>query len=218
LTDLLRRIADPRTVPALIEVASLPTPKALPATGTLMPLTADGPDVRPAIGYGQRLALTSTGGWDAVRVRAAEALARVGDRRAEPVLRAVLADRREEWTLRAGVAWALADLAGERAVPALVAALGQEEDDVRNAAAEALARIGRPAVPTLLDLLRTRLARGGRDLDEGDWAAWALGKIADRRAAPLLAVADQRSHYIGTSCVFCSARSGVAYAQLRGPR
>jgi HEAT repeat protein len=140
-----------------------------------------------------------------MRLRAAEALARLDDRRAEPVLLAVLKDRRENAALRAGVVWALADLVRERGVPMLVAALGEEPDDVRNAAAEALARMGQPAVPALLAVLRMSLDRGGRDLGEGDWAAWALGKIGDPRAAPLLSAAEERSHYRGAPCVFCKA-------------
>jgi HEAT repeat protein len=197
LADLLQRIAEPRSVAELKEVAAArlaeakaPHRSAL-STGAAPLRLADPPETGWA--------------WEPLRMRlrATEVLASLGDRRAEPVLAAVLEDRRDDPGLRAGVAWALADLARARAVPVLVAALGAEEDVVRNAAAEALARIGRPSVPALMAALAGSLARGGRDLGEGDWAAWSLVKIGDPRAKPLLKAADRRSHYTGRRCVFC---------------
>ena len=67
---------------------------------------------------------------------------------------------------------------GDR-VAKLIEALRDEDPSVRGAAAEALVKIGSPAVPQLIEALK----------DEGSyvrWAARALGEIKDPRAVPQL--------------------------------
>jgi HEAT repeat protein len=91
--------------------------------------------------------------------------------------------------VRGFAVWSLGELgaAAEPAVPALVAAL-RDEDDVPGVAAQALAKIGpaaRAAVPALLEVL-------GRDDARRRWnAAGALGRIGPgaRAATPALAAA-----------------------------
>ena len=55
--------------------------------------------------------------------------------------------------------------------------LKDEARYVREGAALALSRIGRAAVPTLIESLRDK------DRNIRRWAAWTLGKIKDERAA-----------------------------------
>jgi hypothetical protein len=65
-------------------------------------------------------------------------------------------------------------------VPALIQALGDDDWDVRRAAAEALVKIGTPAVPALIQAL------GDSDWDVRRAAAEALGAIGDPQAVPAL--------------------------------
>ncbi|MHB1001685.1 MAG: HEAT repeat domain-containing protein [Armatimonadota bacterium] len=69
---------------------------------------------------------------------------------------------------------------GERAVPNLVSVLGSGANDVsKYRAAIALARIGTPAVPSLLNALN----KGG---ESTKWVAFSLGRTGDSRAKPAL--------------------------------
>lgn len=102
-----------------------------------------------------------------LRLFAVEALGRIGDRRAVPVLLDVLAGRNvpeagrmvsgcgdqwsEEMMVRAAAVRALGALGDETAVPALVAAL--ESTFTRQEAAMALAKFGIAVIPHLLPLL-----------------------------------------------------------------
>jgi HEAT repeat protein len=70
---------------------------------------------------------------------------------------------------------------GTPAVPALIGALGNEDVEVRWAAAEALRKIGTPAVLALIGALRD-----DEDADVRQAAAWALGSIGDPQAVSAL--------------------------------
>ena len=122
-----------------------------------------------------------------VRVEAAESLGEIGDRRAVDALVEALKD--EEWEVRERATWALGELGGRRAVEALVGALGDEEWEVRRNAADALRKIGKPAVKHLIQALEDE----NPSVREG--AAIALGKIGDERAVePLMhALRDEDS-------------------------
>ena len=108
-----------------------------------------------------------------VRIVAIAILGEIGKGATEaiPLLEEVLKDRREEnENIRIVVVDALGKM-GKAAVPALIAALEDEDWDVRDHARESLAQIGKPAVPALIIALRDRNA-GVRYL-----AALVLGEI-----------------------------------------
>jgi HEAT repeat protein len=96
-------------------------------------------------------------GWN-VRRAAAEALGKLGDPQAVPALIQALGD--SDSAVRAVSAEALGAIGDPQAVPALIVALGDWGDwwseNVRRAAAEALVRIGAPAVPALIQALGDR--------------------------------------------------------------
>lgn len=78
-----------------------------------------------------------------VRVRAANALGKVGHVRAVDPLRAALRDKHPE--MRKAAAEALGKIGDESAVPSLMQALGDETPQVRWKAAQALAEMGHPS-------------------------------------------------------------------------
>ncbi|MBI3912137.1 MAG: HEAT repeat domain-containing protein [Armatimonadetes bacterium] len=116
----------------------------------------------------------------ATRRAAVGALGRIGDPRATaPLLRLLPEDE----TLRVEIVLALGQIGSPEAVPDLVEhGLGGVSETVRQAAADALRRIGGPAVPTLINALKDANAyrRAG--------AASALGGMKDQPAAIQAAV------------------------------
>lgn len=101
---------------------------------------------------------------------------------------------------------ALGDLGDERAVGALISALRDEElSGVRWKAAEALSKIGVPAVDPLIGELRN-------DDDDVRWkAAIALGEIGDQRAiGPLISL-------LGDPDRFVRSRAAYALGLIGGP-
>jgi len=78
--------------------------------------------------------------YEFVRWKAAEALGRIGDKRAvEPLIHAL---KDEDWYVRWKAAEALGRIGDKRAVEPLIQALKDEDSDVRREAAEALGKIG----------------------------------------------------------------------------
>ncbi len=86
-----------------------------------------------------------------VRAAAAKAIGHVGDASAVALLASALSD--PVWFVRLQVARALGARAHHRAVRPLVSALTDESWQVRAVAADALRRLGDPAVPALTDCL-----------------------------------------------------------------
>jgi HEAT repeat protein len=81
---------------------------------------------------------------------------------------------------------------GKPAVPALIAALKDNDSDVRWWAAESLGKIGdNSAVPTLIEALRD----SPRDVCEQ--AVVTLEKIGDKSTVPALETADRKYHNQG---------------------
>jgi len=115
----------------------------------------------------------------AVRRAAAEALGAIGDLQAVPALIQALGDWRSE-NVRCAAAEALGKLGDPQAVPAFIKALGDSDRAVRRAAAEALVKIGTPAVPAFIKAL------GDSDRAVRRAAAEALGAIGDPQAVPAL--------------------------------
>lgn len=116
---------------------------------------------------------------------ASEALGKIGDPSAVPALIDTLGARRWEARLRA--AEALGKFGDPSAVPALVQVFGSAEEGhyhgsgtVRGAAVTALMKIGTPAVPALVEVLKNS------DHYVRDCAAEALGEIGDTSAVPYL--------------------------------
>lgn len=107
-----------------------------------------------------------------VRGTAAGALAAIGVSDAVPGLIEALQD--EKWTVREAAARALGQLEDPAAVHGLAGALYDNDDRVRSTAASALAAIGGPALPGLIEALRTENS-GVRVA-----AAGALGTMAFR--------------------------------------
>ncbi len=113
-----------------------------------------------------------------LRERAIHAVAERGDDAVAPLVRALaLADEGRRWC----VAEALA-LIGEGAIPALVAALG--DDATQAGAAATLVRIGGPAVPSLI----AALAGGEGEVQFG--ALYALREIGDAAVPSLVGALD----------------------------
>lgn len=120
--------------------------------------------------------------WDKdVREAAAVALGKIGDPRAVEPLIAALRDEQLGNVRRAAVE-ALGRIGDPCAVEPLITAIRDENSIVREAAAEALVKIGAPAVEPLIAALR------GEDPLVRLVAFEALGKMKDPRAAEALAV------------------------------
>ncbi|HUS63614.1 MAG TPA: HEAT repeat domain-containing protein [Kofleriaceae bacterium] len=170
--EALGQIGDPRAVPALEralgDAEHEVRAQAVQAIGRM-----PGPRARAAsVALAARLDDDNT----AVRQRAAEVLARVGDGRAVIPLIGRLGDPSRE--VRSAALDALGRLGDERAAPAMIRLLRAEPQqplEVQSQAVQSLGRLrSRAAVPPLIELLE----RGHESL-RGP-AAFALGQIAGR--------------------------------------
>jgi len=135
-----------------------------------------------------------------VRMRAVEALGKIGDPRAVEPLIAALKDQDER--MRKWAAEALGQIGDPRAVEPLIAAL--KDQDVRMRAVEALGKIGDPrAVEPLIAALNDRDERVRK------WAAEALGKIGDPRAVePLIAALRDQNRDVRRASVWALGEIG----------
>lgn len=120
------------------------------------------------------------------RVRREQVIAILGNlksaRASGPIAR-VLADRTLQ--RRYVAAWALGEIDSPESIPALIAALEDEDAEVARYAVRALVRLNRKAVPQLLSYLSAASARGAAG------AVRALGDIGDPAALqPLLLQAE----------------------------
>ncbi|GEM_PF-353633 len=104
------------------------------------------------------------------------------------------------------------------AIPALIAALtGDRYSGVRWKAAEALARIGAPAVDPLIQAL------GHQDEDARWKAAIALGEIGDQRAiVPLISLLEDEDRFVQSRAAYALGQMGspalpALIASLEGP-
>jgi HEAT repeat protein len=143
------------------------------------------------------------------------ALGRLKDESAVPLLLEALNNRADDWLAREAAAQALGEIGSAEAAPALIraawmadtrnaaiialakigdpgsvdvllSAFSEPEDPkVREAAAEGLVRIGKPAVPTLIQQLQTQHPEYPAS-HERVWAARVLGKTGDPRGVSAL--------------------------------
>jgi HEAT repeat protein len=100
--------------------------------------------------------------------------------------------------VREAAAIGLGEIGDASAVPALIAALEDDDPDVIKAATRALVKVGTPALPGLIAALKHRRLRVRR------LAATALGEIGDQSGVPPLEDADRKYHE-SYHCEFCDA-------------
>jgi HEAT repeat protein len=121
-----------------------------------------------------------------LRYNAAEALGKIGDKRAlQPLIEALTDDdareRDEKPWVRCAAAEALGKLGDPRAIEPLIEVMKKDRGGgIRYWSADALVRIGKPAVEPLIGLLKVK--------DDGlrYWTTWALGQIEDQKASESL--------------------------------
>lgn len=138
----------------------------------------------------------------------AEALARLGDRRAVPVLIESLAEYdAESRSANASLPEALV-LMGKQAVPSLVKALGHKNSRVRGGVVEVLGKLKpQSAVPGLINALKDRAAL----VREG--AAYVLGEIRARQAVnALLPLLNHQDADMRQAVAFALGRIGSTSA------
>ena len=124
-----------------------------------------------------------------MRCWAAGTLGEIGDERAvEPLLRAF--KRSADWDVRRTIAQALGEIGDERAVEPLINAFMGHDHPVHRAAAEALVKIGKPAIEPLIHALKHRFPNTREE------AAEVLGEIGDEKAVePLISMLKDSGHH-----------------------
>lgn len=175
--DALGKIGDPQAAPALIAAVRDPYEavrmSASVALGDLkskeaVPVLSELVSGKIPVGKGYALFVPEDVG--AARWMAAQALGRIGDARAVPVLAATVVDAGGDLGLY--IAKALGELGNRRAVPALIEAAKKGDEPALRGIVEALGRIGDvSAAPVLIGLLVT-----GKE-DARLAAAVALGQL-----------------------------------------
>jgi HEAT repeat protein len=124
-----------------------------------------------------------------IRSRVAEGLGELKDEAATDALIEALND--DHWSVRRNAAWALGEVGSARAVLYLIGAFKKTWGGIDAYCAEALVKIGRPAVKPLLRVL------DGPDLNTRYWSIEALGQIGDARAIePLIALLSDQDAII----------------------
>jgi HEAT repeat protein len=198
---------DPLSLEQLIEELAHPDPnrcwaaiEALGASGdkrAVSPLmTALGKDMRQRRGFAMAII---------------PALGQLGDERAVPLLLKALNNMDEDWLGREAAAMALGEIGATKAVPSLIRAAwlpetrevavealvtigdpravdvlisaldDQETLEVREIAISGLIQIGEPAVPALIDMIKSHRKEYPKDHKRA-LAVMILGKIGDQRA------------------------------------
>jgi len=130
-----------------------------------------------------------------VRAAAARALGMIKDPRALKSLKQALSD--ECWVVRYATVWALGTFRDPKLLETLVEHLKNEGDEtVRWELTRSLGKIGEPAVPTLIQLLKDE------DWQVREMAALSLGKIKNVRAVePLITLLEEEPNQPINSCV-----------------
>jgi HEAT repeat protein len=137
-----------------------------------------------------------------------DAICEIGPAAAPLVNSVIRAIQSDSWDLQ----WAAADALGHMAsgdphvVAALTTALGHASPTVCSAAVKALAQIGEPALPALLEILELH------DNHRAEWAADALGRMGyNAKPAVKLLRSNLRSPNLGLA-----SWSAIALAKIAG--
>lgn len=205
----LGRIGDPAALTPLIRMLDRDDNEeqaaAAAALGGFGPAAADAVPVLTSIvrGFGDIRAIFDKG----TRERAIEALGAIG-RPAVPGLVELLRDPNKDSRRNAALTLARIGPAAAEAVPDLLKMLADKDfDGTAQSAAAALARIGGPAVPGLIEIARDREAAGR------GWAMVALGGVgpAAKDAVPVLtAVLAEKDSWVKADAVTALGRIGSA--------
>ena len=124
-----------------------------------------------------------------VRSKAAQALGEIKDEAATDALIGALND--DHWPVRRNAAWALGEISSTRAILYLIAAFRKTWAGIDAYCAEALVKIGPPAVKPLLRVIASP------DSNTRYWSIEALGQIGDAQATePLIALLSDRDAII----------------------
>jgi HEAT repeat protein len=168
ILDLMQEMRDPRTIPALVRALDWRTEvseeHAIRAAQTLQRMNVpeqDKVEVIQALGRALDKVEGSRPVDNRMRVEFLRALGRMKDKRATPVLVKVMTDQSEaqNFLINRLAAQQLGALGDPSAVPHLIEALflfdpARPQMRMNDVAAEALVRIGRPALEPLLQVLR----------------------------------------------------------------
>lgn len=134
------------------------------------------------------------------RLEAANELANFSDEAIEPVTKILKED--PDFTIRRIAAFVLGKIGKKESVEVLVDALGDNNPDVRKSAAQALNRIGEPAIPLLIRAL------GNISKDVRASAVWSLSKMGPIVVAPLLESLHSDVKDIRASAVWALSKVG----------
>jgi HEAT repeat protein len=134
------------------------------------------------------------------RLVAANELARLGEEALEPVTGLM---SHPDFTYRRIAAYILGKIGNNASVEILVEALGDENSDVRKSAAQALNRIGKPAIPLLVRAL------GNISKDVRASAVWSLSKMGPMVVEPLIEALNSEVKDVRASAVWGLSKVGV---------
>ncbi|MHA1583819.1 MAG: HEAT repeat domain-containing protein [Promethearchaeota archaeon] len=109
----------------------------------------------------------------------------------------------EDYTYRRIAAYILGKIGNPDSVEALVEALGDDESDVRKSAAQALNRIGKPAIPLLIRAL------GNISKDVRASSVWSISKMGAIAVEPLIEALYSEVKDVRSSSVWALSKIGV---------
>ncbi len=140
-----------------------------------------------------------------VRNAAALALGKLGGDKAYHTLVKKLSDTASDMKLKSYIMEAFGMMERAEAIPFLIQALESKNNDVFAKAAEALGKMGRPAVPHLIQLLEDGAP------DARCVAAWQIGELRDLDAIPPLIKTiqhDEETHDVKALCIWALGEIG----------
>jgi len=133
------------------------------------------------------------------RLDAANALARMGDEALDAVTTLM---NHDNYAIRRIAAYVLGKIGNSDSVEILVDALGDDNSDVRKSAAQALNRIGQPAIPLLIRAL------GNISKDVRASAVWSLSKMGAMVVDPLIEALHSEVKDVRASAVWALSKVG----------
>lgn len=134
------------------------------------------------------------------RLDAANALARKGNEALDEVTKLL---NHDDYTYRRIAAYVLGKIGNPDSVEILVDALGDDNSDVRKSAAQALNRIGKPAIALLIRAL------GNISKDVRASAVWSLSKMGSMVVEPLIEALASEVKDVRASAVWALSKVGT---------